>query len=51
MIFESLGLFFLPRQFHGLAAAVERPLAGNDHLHFVPADFTDKDLTDFVGHF
>ena len=44
-------LFFLPHELHGLAAAVQRSLSGNDHLHLVAADFTDVNLPDFVGHF
>jgi hypothetical protein len=48
--FSFLGLFFLPHELHGLAAAVQRSLSGNDHLHLVPADFTDVELPDFISH-
>jgi hypothetical protein len=48
----SLGrLFFLSCQLHGLAAAMKGSLSGDHHLHFIPADFTDVNLPDFVRHF
>jgi hypothetical protein len=49
-IFELFSLFFLPHELHGLAAAVQRSLSGNDHFHLVTANFTDVDLPDFVRH-
>jgi hypothetical protein len=49
--FSFGGLFFLSRQFHGLAAAMKGSLPGDYHLYLVSADFTDVDLPDFVRHF
>jgi hypothetical protein len=43
-------LFFLPYELHRLAAAMQCALAGNEHFDFIPTDFTNVNLTDFVGH-
>jgi hypothetical protein len=43
-------LFFLPHELHGLTAADQLAFPSYHHLYLVPADFTDIDLADLVGH-
>ncbi len=44
-------LFFFFHELHGLTAAYQLALTSHQHLYLVPADFTDIDLADLVGHF
>jgi hypothetical protein len=41
---------FLIRKFHWLAAADQNPFAGNQHLYFGSANFTNINLTYLIRH-
>jgi hypothetical protein len=47
---KGLEFLLLIRQFHGLAAADQHAFAGNQHLHFGPADFTNINLPRLIRH-